>query len=247
MTLEISDAGTGAKVRTLAGGTAKGLNRVSWDLRWSPALPDSEAAAITAGRGGRAGGGGGRGGRGGRGGAVPAGPLVLPGRYAVVVKVPGVPGGLHGDLTVEGDPLTNLSDAERRARQVLAMSVYQAEKTLAAAHAAARALDAQSADLKRDLGAGGAATDSLLEHIARLRGAIERSLAATAGAVRPVESWSGAATIDQRRQIDFALEDANHAIADLNHVIESEIPASYAKVAKKAWPRPVAAVKRAKP
>jgi hypothetical protein len=38
------------------------------------------------------------------------------------------------------------------------------------------------------------------------------------------------------------VEDANKAIADLNRVIQTEIPGMYASVAKKAWPKPVAAV-----
>ena len=42
----------------------------------------------------------------------------------MLVKVPGVTDGLHGEMVVEGDPLTNFSDADRRARQALVMSVY---------------------------------------------------------------------------------------------------------------------------
>ena len=75
---------------------------------------------------------------------------------------------------------------------------------------------------------------------------VDAALAATNGAVRPIESWSGAATIDQRRQIDFAMEGGTKAIADLNRAIQVEIPAMYTAVAKKAWPKPVAAVPVAK-
>ena len=53
VSIEISDAATGAPVRTLAGTNAKGLNRVRWDLRMSAALTAEEAATLISGRGGR--------------------------------------------------------------------------------------------------------------------------------------------------------------------------------------------------
>jgi hypothetical protein len=167
---------------------------------------------------------------------------VLPGRYRVLVKVPGVSNDLRGEMIVEGDPLANFSNGDRRARQALVMNVYSMQKTLAAAHVAARALGAQTADLKRDLAAGGAATDSLVARVSRLQTAVDSALTATSGAIRPVESWSGAATIDQRRQIDYAMEAAVKAIADVNRAIQVEIPAIYTSVVKKAWPKPVATV-----
>jgi photosystem II stability/assembly factor-like uncharacterized protein len=240
--IEISDAATGKVIRTLKGTTAKGLNHVSWDLRMSAALSEEEAASLIAGRGGRGGGGGG----GGRGAGAQTGPLVLPGKYTVAVKIPGVAGELHGELMVEGDPLANFSDVDRRARQSLVMSVYAAQQTLAAAHVAARSLGAQSADLKRDLAAGGVKTDSLVAHVARLQASVDSAIAATGAVIRPVESWSGAATIDQRRQIEYALEAAGKAIADVNRAIQVEIPGVYLSVAKKAWPKPIAAVRTGK-
>jgi photosystem II stability/assembly factor-like uncharacterized protein len=238
VSIEISDAATGAAIRTLKGSTAKGLNRVTWDLRMGAALSEEEAGTLIAGGGGRGGGGGG----GGRGGGGQQGPLVFPGKYKVLVKVPGVASELRGEMIVEGDPLPNFSDADRRVRQTLVMSVFAVQKTLAAAHTAARALNAQSADFKRDFTGGGAKADSLIAHVGRLQADVDRSIAATGGAVRPIEAWSGLPTVDQRKQIDYAVEDGNKAVADLNHVIQVEIPAMYSLVAKKAWPKPVAAV-----
>jgi photosystem II stability/assembly factor-like uncharacterized protein len=84
-------------VRTLQGPSAKGLNRARWDMRSEPPAVDPNAPAAPAGRGG----GGGRGG--GRGGAQ--GPQVLPGVYLVTVKVPGVTRELHGQMTIEADPV----------------------------------------------------------------------------------------------------------------------------------------------
>jgi hypothetical protein len=45
-------------------------------------------------------------------------------------------------------------------------------------------------------------------------------------------------TVDQRRQIDYAMEDGNKAIAELNSTI-AEISAMYASTAKKTWPKAV--------
>jgi hypothetical protein len=71
---------TGQIVRTLSGSAARGLNRVAWDLR-------TDDAPATGGRG-RA-----------------PGQLVPPGRYQVIVKVPGLGRELRGEVTVEADPI----------------------------------------------------------------------------------------------------------------------------------------------
>ena len=235
VSVEISDA-AGTPVRTLKGSSSKGLNEVTWDLRMSSAVSEDAAATLIAGRGGRGGGGGG----GGRGGAVATGPLVLPGHYKVVVKVPGIATELRGEMVVEGDPLTNFSDADRRARQAVVMNLYAMQKTLVAAHTAARELGAQSAALKSDLAAGAAKTDSLLAHVERLQPAIDAAIASTTAAMRPVEAWSGLPTVDQRRQIDYATEDGNKAVAELNRTI-GEITGMYAS-AHKAWGKAVKTV-----
>ncbi len=96
-TIEVSDI-YGTKVRTMTGPAAKGINHAAWDLRGEP--PAAPAGQAAGGAGGRGGGGGG----GGRGGG-PAGPLVAPGRYVVVVKVPGLARELRGEVTVEADPI----------------------------------------------------------------------------------------------------------------------------------------------
>ena len=125
--IAVSDA-SGKVVRTLKGPAAKGVNRVVWDLRYSPPV-DSANVPTGGGRGG--GGGGGRGGPpaatpvgfpaggeggGGRGNAV-VGPLVLPGTYSVRVTVPGIEKPLAGSVLVEADPLPKFAAADRAARQ----------------------------------------------------------------------------------------------------------------------------------
>jgi hypothetical protein len=93
--IEISDV-YGNKVRTMTGPSAKGMNHASWNLRGdAPAAPSGQAAGPAGGRGG---GGGGRGGG-------PTGPLVAPGKYVVVVRIPGISRELRGEVTVEADPI----------------------------------------------------------------------------------------------------------------------------------------------
>ena len=74
--------------------------------------------------------------------------------------------------------------------------------------------------------------------IARLQTTIDASLAATSGAARPIEAWSGTPTADQRRQIDYAIEDGNKAVAELNRTI-ADISAMYASIAHKSWAKAV--------
>jgi hypothetical protein len=153
--------------------------------------------------------------------------------------VPGVANARKGEITVEGEPLGGCSDADRRARHALVMGLFGLQKSLTAAHIAARALSDQSADFKRDLASGGTKADSLVAHVAQLQAEVDRVLTATNGLARPIEGWSGAATLDQRRQIDYATEDATKVIADVNRVIQAVIPSLYQSIAKKAWPKPV--------
>src|SRR5205823_6565968 len=120
------------------------------DLRMDRPVAEAEPAT-----GGAAGGGGGGGGGGGRGGGAPSGPLVLPGKYAVAVSVPGLNHELRTDLVVEDDPLLNFSDRDRRTRQMALLTLYNVEKTLGAARSAARLLAAQGETIKRDVGASG--------------------------------------------------------------------------------------------
>ncbi len=90
-TIEIRDV-YGNTVRTLTGPAAKGMNHATWNLRAdAPVAPAGQAAGAAGGRGGRGGG--------------PAGPLVAPGKYVVVVKVPGLSRELRGEVNVQADPI----------------------------------------------------------------------------------------------------------------------------------------------
>ncbi|HUL74946.1 MAG TPA: hypothetical protein VLT86_17670 [Vicinamibacterales bacterium] len=96
--IEITDV-YGTHVRTLQGPAARGLNRVAWNLRGDPPTSNLGPGPAGGGAGGRGGGGGGRGG------AQNLGPLVAPGRYVIVVKVPGVSRELRGTVMVGADPI----------------------------------------------------------------------------------------------------------------------------------------------
>ena len=112
ITARVTDA-SGAVVRQLgandfSGQLGAGVQRVQWDLRHDP-LADSLVLA---------GGGGGGGGNGGN------GPFVLPGTYRVALSVDGRDGGTKS-VTVNGDPLSVISDADRKAWHDLSLAVHQ--------------------------------------------------------------------------------------------------------------------------
>jgi photosystem II stability/assembly factor-like uncharacterized protein len=231
-------------IRTLRGPATKGVNRVVWDLRYAAPV-DSTNVPPAGGRGG----GGGRGGppaatpvgfpvggEGGGRGNAPLGPLVLPGRYAVSVKIPGVSEPLAGTVVVESDPLPRFTDGDRVARQATLMSIYAWSKTLGDARLAIRSLVGQRDSLRADLAAS---ADSINARVMRLSGDIDRAFNAVNTQRGPIEGWSGLPTIDQRKALGYAIEGAQKAIGDLNALVTTQIPTAYRDVAKKPWPRAV--------
>ena len=245
--IDVLDA-TGKSIRTLTGPTAKGVNRVVWDLRYAPPV-DSANLPPAGGRGAGAGGGGrggappsvavgfpGGGDGGGRGGA-PSGPLVLPGTYAVRVTVPGTVAPLSGRVVVEADPLPRFSASDRAARQALLLRVYDWTKALGLARAAARAITAQRDSIATDIGAG-AMADSLRARITRVSTDLDRAFTAVNGMRGPIEGWSGTPSVDQRKALDYAIDDARASTTLLNRLIAADIPSAY-KAVNKSWGRVV--------
>jgi len=238
--IDISDA-NGNPMRMLRGPASRGLNRVTWDLHMGPAV-QGEAGTTGSGGGGFGGG---------RGGAS-NGPLVLPGKYRVVLKVPGSNRELRGEVEVDGDPLTNFSDADRRARQAVLMSIYGLQKTLGSARTAIQALVGQMDSIKKDVVAGGSSdagnrADALAARLAQIQADVVRELSAAGQLSRPIEGFSGLPTADQQRQIDWAFEDATKTVDLLNRVIQTEIPDLYSQFAKQLWPnriQPIPPVRR---
>ena len=108
--LTIKDA-SGATVRELSGNDLRdrnkaGLNIVKWDLRVQPLRPLPPPPGAPAGGGGGAGGGG-------FGGGGNNGPYVLPGTYRATLSVDGRDAQTI-DVAVKGDPLIQITDADRR-------------------------------------------------------------------------------------------------------------------------------------
>jgi photosystem II stability/assembly factor-like uncharacterized protein len=230
----ISDT-TGAPIRTLRGPGARGLNRVTWDLHMDPAVAEPDRTAATPVAGGGFGGG--------RGGA-PTGPLVLPGKYRIALKVPGSNRELKGEVVVDSDPLANFPEADRHARQAIMLSIYGLQKSLGNARTTAQTLVAQMDSIKKEVTAGGSndatkRAEALAAHLSQILMDINREFSAAAGLIRPIESFSGLPAADQMRQIDWSFEDATKTVNELNSVIRSEIPGLYAQFAKQSWPKPV--------
>ena len=244
-TIAIMDA-AGKTIRTLRGPAAKGVNRVTWDLRYAPPADVANAPAA-AGRGGRAGPpsavpvgfpgavdvpGFGRGG-------AAQGPLVLPGTYSVHLTLPpGVAQPLVGKFTVEADPLPRFNAIDRAARQTLLMQIYDWTRALGDARTAVRALTSQRDDFTSDIGA---AADSLNARIARAGTDVDRAFDAVNGQRAPIEGFSGPPSVDQRSALGYALEDATKTAVNLNTLIATEIPAAY-KATKKEWTKKVSGV-----
>jgi photosystem II stability/assembly factor-like uncharacterized protein len=213
--IEIQDA-SGAAIRTIDGTTHSGINRVMWDLRMTPPLGEREAAAGPGGFGG-----------------PPSGPLVLPGDYRVVVRVPGQE--LRGTVKVEGDPHVSFSDADRQTRQAALLDLYRLEQTLGQARDAARETSS-TLDLvrRRVKGHGVAELDDRLDRLERDLG---RALNTAGGLSRAIEGYSGVPTADQQRQIDWAFDDGAKAVRDLDQVLQTDLPALYADLMKQqVWP-----------
>jgi photosystem II stability/assembly factor-like uncharacterized protein len=215
--IDVADA-DGKTLRTLRSPGKAGLNRVAWDLRIEPPVPGEQQAAGAGGFGGS-----------------PLGPLVLPGKYKVTLKA-GANREARGEIEVAGDPRVTFSDADRRTRQTALMSIYDLQKSLSAARTAARKVESETTAITKDVGKG--PLDKLAGDLTRLTTDVDRELNAANGLSRAIEAYSGLPTDDQRRQIDWAFEDAAKTIADLNRVLQSDAPAAYEDLLKKGlWPK----------
>jgi len=135
---------------------------------------------------------------GGLGGAL-LGPTVMPGTYTVTLTTPfGKP--LTKKLDVELDPRLRVSDADRRARQAALLRLYDLEKTIGAARSAGRADDPV---------------------VARLQGDLTAELSTAAALTRAIDGYSGAPTVDQRRQIDWVAGDVGKTVGQLTRAVGS--------------------------
>jgi hypothetical protein len=151
-------------------------------------------------------------------GGAPQGPLVLPGVYRVTVNAAGR--SLKGELRVDGDLRITFSDADRRSRQTALLNLYALQKSLTAARAAGAAAAGQL-----DTPGGSGLTSNRADAASRLA-RVQADLVAQFNAVnnlsRAIEGYSGLPTADQRRQLDWAFEDAARAIAAMNAVLQTD-------------------------
>jgi hypothetical protein len=193
----------GNAVRTLKAPGRAGLNRVSWDLRMEPPVAESPREAPVG--GGAAG--------------TPQGPLVLPGSYSVTLNLAGRQ--LKGDLRVDGDPRVTFPEADRRTRQAALLKLYELQKALAAARSAVTAASSQSDALKRS---GQAARDNTDVSLARIRGDITTELGTINSLSRAIEAYSGLPTADQKKQLDWAFEDASKTVDAVNRLLRTDTP-----------------------
>jgi photosystem II stability/assembly factor-like uncharacterized protein len=208
--VRIADA-RGTLVRTLKGSAHAGVNRVSWDLRMEPLLADASREPPQSP------------------GGVPPAPLVLPGAYDVTVDTAGRR--LKTELKVDGDPRAAFAEADRRERQTLLLKLYELEKSLMAARAAAAAGIAHFDAVSRN---------PRLEHppqerLRQTQGEIGVALTAIANLFRSIEGYSGLPTADQRRQIAWAFDDAGKTVDALNDALQTDgaQPAQLMSIPKK--------------
>ena len=94
---------------------------------------------------------------------------------------------------------------------------------------------------KSDLGE--ARADSLNARLTRLSADVDRAFNAVNAQRAPIEGWSGLPSVDQRKSLEFALDDARTATADLNRLVSTDIPAAY-KAAGRTWSGPVPRVQQ---
>jgi photosystem II stability/assembly factor-like uncharacterized protein len=197
----IADA-RGSIVRRLKGSARAGLNRVSWDMRHEPPVADGVREA-PAGTGV---------------GTPPAGPLVLPGVYGITLTAAGR--SLNNEIRIDGDPRVTFSDADRHTRQTALLNLYALQKSLSAARVAGATAAGQL-----DTPGGNGLASSRADAASRLTRA-QADLVAQFNVVnnlsRAIEGYSGLPTADQRRQIDWAFEDAAKAVDAMNRVLQTD-------------------------
>ena len=144
---------------------------------------------------------------------------MLPGSYAVTLNVAGRQ--LKGELRVEGDPRVTFPDADRRTRQTALLNLYDLQKTLAAARLTVTAASSQSDARRRE---GEAARENAGSRLARIRADITRELGTINNLSRAIEGYSGLPTADQKKELDWAFEDASKTIEAVNRLLRTDTP-----------------------
>jgi photosystem II stability/assembly factor-like uncharacterized protein len=208
--LVITDA-EGNTVRELEGSGDPGIHEVGWDLRIDPPYE------ATSGQGGF--------------GGAPRGPRVLPGNYSVRFHVSGAD--FSQEIEVRGDPRSQISDADREARQAALLSLYELNKSIREANQTVARLNGRLSDLQALLGASEAAPDELQEEVKQLSddlSELRRELNQASRDARVANAIDGSTTrptADQEWQIERAWEQVPGLVEQINEIVTSRLPAVY--------------------
>jgi hypothetical protein len=141
---------------------------------------------------------------------------------------------------VEADPLdAKLSVADRNTRQEALMELYRLEKGAVTDRAAVQGLVDQADAIKKEVGAGASVADSLSARVRRLAAEFDRIGGLANTLMRSMEAFNAVPTSDQRAHMVWAADDAARAVAMLNRITQTEIPALYTQYAKGTTPRTI--------
>jgi hypothetical protein len=157
---------------------------------------------------------------------------------------------MRQEVAVEPDPRFPISDSDRQKRHAAILSAYSIQQKLIPARDAAQTLVDQMTGLRQyfvasaDSGkASLVAIDKVTPEIAKVRGQIDRAIAAAAQVENAMDGYDGVPTAGQFRQVDWAWQDAVAAAEALNTLITESIPAAYSAMSGAVKPpavKPVA-------
>ena len=230
VTVTIEDK-AGRTVQQVTGSKTKGLNKVLWNLRTTPVRLTRRPPA----------GGGGGGGGGGQGGA-PQGSLVDPGDYIAVLRAGGRE--LRTPITVEVDPLLQISDAQRTERRTSVDRLVDLQKQADAAAASADRTNAQVLALSKPALAFkgiNAALKTQVEAAVKEAASLAQKLGQVTQRVnaiyRDVINSPFVPTDTQTREAADLAEDLRTASASLDQLASKTIPALETEMNKANVPR----------
>jgi len=135
------------------------------------------------------------------------------------VTVGAHPKPFKGEVKVDVDPRVAFSDGERRARQASLLELYDLVKSLAAGRAAVGGAIARADASTRATREEAANAERRLR---ALQTDLTAQITAATSLSRSIEGYSGVPTVDQRRQIEWAFEDAQETIGALNRALHAD-------------------------
>lgn len=243
MTFTITDA-DGKIVRRLRAPAGQGIQRVVWDMRYTP---PSVSAAAAGGPGGGGFGGGGGGGEGGGGfGGGPQGPLVMPGKYNVSMAmrsggvVTAMPGTQTFSVTVEGREKMTASEIATLSAFQQKVSALQRAVTGASSSAAEaktrigllkRSAEDAPVENKKLIDQAEALDNEIDELINKLRGGRENTDIPPPSITQRIQNVAGGIRLStvkptqtQLEQYDIVSSEFKPVLAKLKALLDSELP-----------------------